>query len=190
MCNTKPEAATLPGPNRRVMRVVRRRRASHYRRRRSGTQPRVRYNRSVYNVNAPPEPASRIELFLLVLAMLFQDWVLLGNVFHPGTLNNDTRRVKSKTRLKSWEPKSAGPSSRLARAWPRASVIHASCLPHAADTLAAGRLHADGLHASGWRSWTAHTPVAGARRRASTVRSSEGVNPPAMWCWGWRAVDG
>eukprot|EP00168_Porphyra_purpurea_P006428 TRINITY_DN17921_c0_g1_i1.p1 TRINITY_DN17921_c0_g1~~TRINITY_DN17921_c0_g1_i1.p1 ORF type:complete len:308 (-),score=38.35 TRINITY_DN17921_c0_g1_i1:140-1063(-) len=35
-------------------------------------------DRAVWNVDEPPEPASRIELFLSVLATLFQDWVLLG----------------------------------------------------------------------------------------------------------------
>jgi len=54
------------------------------------------YDRAVWNVDAPPEPASRIELFLSVLATLFQDWVLLGYVFHPRDCFNGTRRGERK----------------------------------------------------------------------------------------------
>jgi len=57
------------------------------------------YDRAVWNVDAPSEPASRIELFLSVLATLFQDWVLLGYVFHPLKTDDGTRRRKRKPRL-------------------------------------------------------------------------------------------
>lgn len=113
----------------------------------------------------PPEPSSLIELFLLVLATLFQDWVLLGNEFilaYPTDIRQryETRYEQNKT------------DSRGSRQVPgHAHVWYAHGRARPSYTPPAFRTQPESHSPLAGCTRAACTPVAGARATARSRRT-------------------